>query len=134
MDPVQRSAGRWLLWLGLGLTLLGLAAYFVQISMQRLTTPWYVPGLALLGLVCVVASLWQRRTIWRFLGLILVVLLGAAEVASLLAARLPAYTGPVEQGKPFPTFSTQRADGTPFTQRDLAGSQNNVLVFFRGRW
>jgi hypothetical protein len=27
-----------------------------------------------------------------------------------------------------------RADGSPFTQRDLEGDQNNVMVFFRGRW
>ena len=27
-----------------------------------------------------------------------------------------------------------RADGTPFTSRDLEGDRDNVLVFFRGRW
>ena len=48
--------------------------------------------------------------------------------------RLPAYTGPVAAGQPFPEFATQRADGSPFTQRDLEGDQNNVMVFFRGRW
>ena len=61
-------------------------------------------------------------------------LLAGAEWAFLLEMRLPAYTGPVAAGQPFPEFTTQRADGTPFTQHDLEGDQKNVMVFFRGRW
>jgi hypothetical protein len=72
--------------------------------------------------------------VWRFLGLAFVVLLGGAELAFLLSTRLPAYEGPVAQGKLFPDFTTLRADGKSFTQGDLRGGQNNVLVFFRGRW
>jgi peroxiredoxin len=48
--------------------------------------------------------------------------------------RLPLYKGPVAMGRPFPAFATVRADGSPFTQRDLQGDKNSVLVFFRGRW
>ena len=126
--------GRPLLLLGLGLALLGVAAYAIQISLQRLMMPWYLPTLATVGLVLIVASLWERRTVWRILALVAVMLLAGAEWAFLYATRLPPYTGPIAVGRPFPSFETSRADGTPFTQRDLAGDQNSVLVFFRGRW
>jgi hypothetical protein len=106
----------------------------VQLATQRLMMPWYVPLLATLGALLVAASLWQTRTVWRLLALLLVVLLAGAEWAFLLATRLPPYTGPVALGQPFPVFATVRADGTPFAQSDLQGSQNSVLVAFRGRW
>ena len=96
--------------------------------------PWYMPALASLGVVLVLMSLLERRTVFRSFALLAVVLLAAAECAFLYAMRLPPYTGPIAVGRPFPAFETRRADGTPFTQRDLAGDQNNVLVFFRGRW
>ena len=106
----------------------------MQISAQRLTAPWYMPCAATLGAALLVVSLWRKRTVWRMLALLLVVLLAGAEWTFLLATRPPAYTGPVAEGRPFPAFATARADGTPFTQADLAGDKNNVLVFFRGRW
>jgi hypothetical protein len=109
-------------------------AYVVQLSMHSLKAPWYVPGAATLGVVLVVVSLWQRRTVWRVLSLLFVVLLAGAAWMFMLGEPLPAYTGPVAAGKPFPAFETSRADATPFTQRDLEGDQDNVLVFFRGRW
>jgi hypothetical protein len=129
-----RVPGRRLLALGLGLAVLGVFGYVVQLLMQRLAAPWYLPVAATLGVVCVIGSLWQRRTIWRGLALLLVVLVAGAGWAFLLVARLPAYTGPVAAGQSFPAFTTTRADGTPFTRRDLDGDQNTVLVFFRGRW
>ena len=48
-------------------------------------TPWYVPCLATLGAVLLVVSLWQRRTVWRVLALLLVVLLAGAEWLILLS-------------------------------------------------
>jgi hypothetical protein len=125
---------RLFLALGLGVAFLGLIAYAVQVSLHYLKTPWYVPGLATLGVLLVVVSLWHRRTVWRVLALVLVVLLAGAAWAFLLLLRLPPYTGPVAEGQPFPAFATTRADGTAFTQRDLKGDQASVLVFFRGRW
>ena len=65
---------------------------------------------------------------------LVVLALAGFQWTFLFLVRLPEYTGPVAVGQPFPAFTTQRADGTSFTQRDLAGEQNNVLVFFRGRW
>jgi hypothetical protein len=93
-----------------------------------------MPALASLGIVLVVVSLVERRTVCRLFALLAVVLLTGAELAFFYAVRLPPYTGPIVVGRPFPTFEVRRADGTSFTQRDLAGDQHNVLVFFRGRW
>jgi hypothetical protein len=130
----RRVGGRLFLLLGLGFALLGVAAYVVQVSLQRLVTPWYMPALASLGVVLVAVSLFERRNVWRLLALSAVVLLAGAEWALLYALRLPPYTGPIVVGRPFPSFETTRADGTPFSQRDLAGDQNTLFVFFRGRW
>jgi hypothetical protein len=111
-----------------------LIAYTVQMSLQRLIVPWYLPIMASLGVVLVVLSIWKRRTVVRVLALVFVVLLAGASWAFLFAVRLPRYTGPVAVGRPFPAFESSRADGTPFNQRDLAGDQANLLVVFRGRW
>jgi hypothetical protein len=120
--------------IGLVLGVLGVLAYAAQLSMQRLWTPWYLPVSATLGVLLIVLSLWRARTAWRVLTLVLLVLLAAAEWAVLAGARLPEYAGPVATGASFPAFTTARADGTPFSRSDLAGDQNSVLVFFRGRW
>jgi len=130
----QRFLGRLWLALGFGLPVLGVMGYVLQLWLRHLTTPWYLPVLATLGVACVCVSLWRMRTVWRWLALLLVLMLAGGSWAFLVAARLPAYTGPIAVGKPFPLFTTMRADGTPFTQRNLAGSSKSVLVFFRGRW
>jgi hypothetical protein len=130
----QRFGGRLLAMIGLGLAVLGVLGYAVQLWLGRLMTPWYMPILATLGVVLVVMSLLSTRTVWRGFVLLALTLLAGAEWGFLYALRLPRYTGPVTVGQPFPAFKTSRADGTPFTQRDLAGDQNSALVFFRGRW
>jgi hypothetical protein len=130
----SRSPGRFFLPLGLALPFLGIAGYVAQVYLQRLTTPWYMPSLSTLGVVLVIMALCEARSVWRVLALLLVLLLAGAEWTILLTAKLPAYTGPIALGKAFPAFATTRADGAPFTERDFEGDQNNVLVFFRGRW
>jgi hypothetical protein len=130
----RRFPGRSLLALGPALAALGILGYILQLAWRHLAAPWYLPALGTLGVVCVAAALWQRRTVWRWLALVLILLVAGAEWAFLLGTRLPAYAGPVAAGQPFPEFTTMRADGTPFSRRDLEGDQDNVLVFFRGRW
>jgi hypothetical protein len=130
----HRFVGRFLMLLGLACAVLGVVAYAVQISLQRLTVPWYMPALATLGVVLVIVSLLERRTVWRILALGVLMLVAGAEWAFLYALRLPPYSGPIAVGRPFPEFETTRADGAAFTQRDLVGSQNTALIFFRGRW
>ncbi len=130
----RQYPGRLFLALGFGLALLGIGGYVVQIYLRRLTAPWYLPISATLGVVLLAVALWQARSVWRYLGLLLLVLLAGAEWTFLLGTRLPTYSGPVAQGQPFPEFTTVQADGTTFTQRDLQGDKNSVFVFFRGRW
>ena len=130
----RRHPGRLWLALGLGLAALGLFAYVAQVASHRLTTPWYLPASATVGAFLILLALWEARSLWRILGLLLVVLLAGAEWTFLLGSRLPPYAGPVAVDKPFPVFKTLRADGTPFTEQDLQGEQTTVLVSFRGRW
>ena len=132
--PTPGPRGRLLMLLGLGLAVLGIAAYVGQLWLQRLAVPWYMPASALIGGALVAVSLWERRTIWRVLALIVVVLLGGFEVMALNAMRLPPYAGPVAVGRPFPAFEAKLADGSPFTQASLAGDRHTVMVCFRGRW
>ena len=130
----RRDSGRRYVVLGISLAVLGVAAYAAQFAAHRLTTPWYLPCTATLGALLVVVSLCRARTVWRALALLVVLLLAGGEWAFLLMTRLPAYAGPVAVGGPFPAFSTLRADGSPFTERDLHSGDDTVLVFFRGRW
>ncbi len=129
-----RSSGRIFLFFGLALMLAGPAAYAVQLNQKSLVVPWYVLVASAAGVLLVATSLWRRRSVWRILALVLVLLVTGLEGAMLLMMRTPPYTGPVAAGKPFPAFTTLRADGTSFTQRDLEGDRDNVLVSFRGRW
>jgi hypothetical protein len=130
-----RASGRSFLWIGIILALLPLVACIIQFQLKRLTVPWYLPLLSTLGVLLLLLSLRRRRTVWRFLALVLFGLLTAGEWVFLGALmKLPAYTGPAVVGQPFPTFSTTLADGSHFTEAQLKGDKNTVLVFFRGRW
>jgi cytochrome oxidase Cu insertion factor (SCO1/SenC/PrrC family) len=68
------------------------------------------------------------------IALLLVAVVAGGAWTLVMGTRLPAYTGPVTVGGYFPGFQTLRADGTPFTDRDLQNDKNSVMVFFRGRW
>jgi hypothetical protein len=129
-------SGRGLAWLGLGLALLGVLLYVIQLSLKILVPPWYLPVLTGLGVIALLGSVWRARTVWRLIGLVLVAVLASLELIFLFAprARVPPYSGPVAVGKPFPAFSTTLADGSSFTRDNLIGKENTVMVFFRGRW
>lgn len=126
-------SSRRLLLLGVALAIVGVVIYAIQIAAKRLTVPWYLPATATVAALLLAVSLWRARSVWRVVLLLLMLLLAGAEWSFLLATRLPPYTGPIAVGKPFPAFATTRADGRPFTERDLRGDKS-VLVFFRGRW
>lgn len=134
-DEPRRYPGRLFIALGFALAALGIAAYAVQIAADHLKTPWYLPISGILGAACAAIALWQARSVWRVLALILLLLVAGLEGAFLFAIRLPPYTGTqLAAGKPFPAFATSSSDGTSFTQRDLEGDRDTVMVFFRGRW
>jgi hypothetical protein len=131
----RRFPGRFYSGLAILIAFLGLGAYVAQVNVFKvLTTPWYMPGLASLGVVLMVFALTRCRTVWRFLGLGVLVLLAGAEWYFLLALTLPPYSGPVAKDKAFPDFATRLADGAPFARKDLEGPDRTVMVFFRGRW
>jgi hypothetical protein len=130
-----KAGGRLLLWVGILAAVAGFVAYQFQMSAGRLTTPWYAAALATLGTVLILVSLLRRFTMWRVLALLLIGALTAGEWWFLLSySKLPEYAGPAKAGQPFPVFTAARADGTPFTQDDLKGDRDTVIVFFRGRW
>jgi hypothetical protein len=76
----------------------------------------------------------QHRTWSRIAGLVFMTLSALGGWAFIGYSRLPAYEGPVKSENAFPAFASMTADGKPFTQADLKGPQNTVMVFFRGRW
>jgi cytochrome oxidase Cu insertion factor (SCO1/SenC/PrrC family) len=115
--------------------LLGPLLFVLQFQAKILRTPWYLPVLGKVAAAVVFAALFRKATATRVVLGLLFTLLAAFEWYMMLSAlRLPAYAGPVTAGHPFPAFTSTRADGTPFTQDDLKGDGNTVLVFFRGRW
>ncbi len=132
--PVRRP-GRSLLLFGVFLALAGPVVMFVlMFGAKILIAPWYAPLLGTLGVVLMIAALMRSRSIWRWTAVAIFTLFVAFQWLGLLALRTPAYTGPVKDGQPFPAFATTLADGSAFTQADLRGDQNTVMVFFRGHW
>jgi hypothetical protein len=130
-----KAGGRLLLWTGILVAVLGIVAYALQLEAARLTTPWYAAALATLGAALILVSVLRRFTIWRFAALLFIGALAAGEWWFLLSySKLPPYAGPVTEGKPFPEFTVALADGTPFTQDNLKGDRDTLLVFFRGHW
>src|SRR4051794_7822669 len=121
LSPPARQCrpGRLLLALGFGLPVLAVAGYAAQLWTRRLTMPWYLPLAATLGVVLLVAALRRACTVTRWLALLLTLLIAGGGWAFVLGTRLPTYAGPVAVDRPFPEFTTLRADGTPFTRRDL---------------
>jgi hypothetical protein len=132
--PIRRSRGRWWLWLGVGLGLLGEALYLVQVFLlKQLVTPWYLPIMATAGALLVLISVRQRLTWARMVGLVLLALFGGFQWYFLLSiSRLPEYKGPVQAEKKIPPFTTTLADGKPFTEKDLEKGTPTGLVFYRG--
>jgi hypothetical protein len=106
----------------------------LMFAAKILITPWYAPVLGTLGVALIILALMRSRSIWRWTAVVIFTLLAAFQWYALLAMGLPAYRGPVKDGELFPAFATALADGSAFKQDDLKGSQNTVMVFFRGHW
>jgi hypothetical protein len=139
MNDLPKSAsqhpGRSLLLVGVLITVGGAAVnMLLMFAAKILNANWYAPLVGTLGLVLIILALMRSRSIWRWVAVVFFTLFVAFQWFALFAMRLPAYAGPVKGGQPFPAFSTTLADGSAFTQSDLQGDQNTVLVFFRGHW
>ena len=130
-----RHPGRSLLLLGVFLVVGAYALNFLlTFAAKILITNWFGPLVGTLGLALMILALMRSRSIWRWTAVVIFTLLVGFQWFALLAMRLPEYTGPVKDGQPFPAFATTLADGSAFTQADLQGDQNTVMVFFRGHW
>ncbi len=129
-----KSVGRGLCALGWGLFFLGVGIYAVQFFLlKQYVVPWYMPILGTLGILLMLRAMSRRWSVLRIVGLLGLGFLTALQWAMLLwLLRTPAYAGP-DVGKPIPIFAALRADGSPFTDRELTG-QPTVLLFFRGHW
>ena len=131
----DRSRGRGLLWAGIAVGLLGIPLYVVQFSLGVFTVPWYQPALATLGALLLLSAVARRRSITRLIALVLVLAFAGLDwyfVGSM--SKLPSYEGPARAGQKMPAFRTAKADGSPFTEKNLQDGKVNVLVFNRGRW
>ena len=130
-----RRPGRSLLLLGVLVALAGpVLMFLLMFGAKILVTPWYAPLLGTLGVALIILALRRSRTIWRWTALMIFTVFVGFQWWTLFAMRTPDYTGPVKAGEPFPAFATTLADGSAFTQDDLTGDQNTVMVFFRGHW
>ena len=130
-----RHPGRSLLIFGMFLAIAGpVLMMLLTFAAKILITPWYAPVLGTLGVALIILALMRSRSIWRWTALVIFTLFVGFQWWALLAMRTPAYTGPVKDGQHFPAFATALADGSTFTQADLQGDQNTVMVFFRGHW
>jgi hypothetical protein len=139
MNDVSKSAsrhpGRPLLLLGVFVALAGPVLMIVlMFAAKILVTPWYLPLLGTLGLGLIILALIRSRSVWRWTAVVVFTLFVAFQWWTMLAMQTPAYTGPVKDGESFPVFASTLADGSPYTQNDLKGDQNTVMVFFRGHW
>jgi hypothetical protein len=121
--------------LGFLLFLAGPAISAALIFAEKLITPWYLPALATLGVLCMAFSVWQRPGILRTIGLVLFLALCGFEWFFVAhAIRTPEYTGPAQAGKKLPAFTAAKADGTVFSSSDLAAGTPSIALFFRGHW
>jgi hypothetical protein len=117
------------------LFVLGPAIYFVQFKLGHLDMPWHLPVLATVGVLCIAASVLQRRGVWRSLGLVLFALLCGFEwYLVLVFGNTPPYDGPAKVGYKVPEFAATYADGRSFANKDLEDGQRTVLLFYRGHW
>jgi hypothetical protein len=124
-----------LLWAGIAVGLLGIPLYAVQFSLGMLTVPWHQPVLATFGALLLLRAVARQRSITRLIALVLVAAFAGLDwyfVGSV--SKLPRYEGPARVGQKMPAFRTAKADGSPFTEKDLQEGKFNVLVFNRGRW
>ena len=120
---------------GLLMFLAGPVLYAVQVALGHLWTAWYLPLLASLGVVLMIVSVRQRRSVWRGAALAFFALLCGGEwYLMLVASKTPVYTGPAQPGSKLPPFAAVLADGKPFTIHDVEQEIRSVLVFNRGRW
>jgi len=122
--------------IGITLFLLGPILTAVQFGpLERLTTPWQLPILMAIGLICMLLSVLQRGGVLRIGGFLLFAFVsGFMWYTFLFMLTTPPYTGPANTGNPLPAFAAKHADGRAFAHTDLADGKSSVMLFYRGHW
>ena len=146
LDTPARPPRAWPLFLiGFLLFVLGIGINVGLLFAEYLKTPWYVPILGTLGVLCMGASVVQRFGWLRCVGLVFFTIVCAAGwIMIVWFARTPAYTGPAQPGHKLvdhhkdqdggPAFTAAFSDGTPFTAETLEDGKRTAIVFYRGHW
>lgn len=106
-----------------------------QMTLHRMGMPWYIPGLATVGVIALwVAGVRRPSILLRIVSLSALLLCALEWYGLAVGTRTPQYTGPIAVAKPIPRFATKLVTGESFSHRDLAHGHPSLLVFFRGRW
>src|SRR5262245_4340699 len=86
-----------LFFIGVLLFFAGFVAYAIQMSMHRLTMPWYIPISATAGVLLMLFSAWQRRSIVRgVFACMFLLACGSLWYMALVGTRTPQYAGPAQ--------------------------------------
>lgn len=121
------------MWLAPLVTIAGMGLYPVVLNTGYLKFPWFVLVFACLGLGLAWYSWSKKNTLWRLFMLLLCFgLLGLELWFIFYHSKLPAYAGPLSEGKTLPAFTAKLSDGKAFTQDALVSEQDTVIVFYRG--
>ncbi len=134
--PLQGPRGWPLFLLGMLVFCAGPVVYAVQVvGLRQAVMPWAMLALTSAGVVLMATSLVRRFSIARTIGcVVFLALTGFQWLFFLVIAKTPPYTGPAQTGARPPAFTAKLADGRPFSNADLGGGQDTVLLFFRGFW
>jgi hypothetical protein len=113
-----------------------IAGYAAQVAwLHWMTTPWWLLAALTLAAIIGVHAFRQRPGWLRGFGAGLLLILAAIQWLFItVLSPLPAYTGPVAIGQPFPAFRSILADETPVSESFLRGDTATLFVFFQGRW
>lgn len=124
-------------WIGVGILciVLGPLLLWGQMTWHRMGMPWYIPGLASVGVCAMLVAAYRRRSLLPRIAASLALLLCLFEWYALaIGTRTPEYVGPLALNQPFPAFATELVTGESFSQRNLGQGKPQLLIFFRGRW
>ena len=136
LNTPARPPRAWPLFLiGFLLFVLGIGINVGLLFAEYLKTPWYVPILGTLGVLCMGGSLVQRFGWLRCVGLVFfTIVCGLAWFMIAWYAKTPAYVGPAQRDHRLPAFTASFSDGKPFTAETLEDGNRTAIVFYRGHW
>src|SRR5262245_16724076 len=121
----------WLPFLtGIALFIVGPIVYAAMMQSDMLWTPWFMPILATIGVLLMVLSLWRKFGVVRGIGLLVFLVACAGEwFFFLYMIPTPQYAGAAQRNAMVPAFEATLADGSTFTNKDVAKGRSTVMLF-----